>query len=206
LIPSQTQDEPIYFRTSSRPFREIRICNDFWIPALSADGRPLRAVPGSVGLRWDPDEAKRHARQWRAPTKEPPTTQHAASRLAIIGLSVLTCAPVASGSRVRLSVVGGAGSGDRFNLAWPIWKIPASLSGIRALLSHPRLREPGALDHLGVDHLRVSRRISLERLRNFTAAEPVAAAQSGRPPGTGPAERAGASGSVPVAMPGQRGP
>jgi hypothetical protein len=93
---------------------------------------------------------------------------------------------------VRLSAVGGAGSGDRFSFAWPIWKIPASLAAIRALLSHPRLREPGALDYLGVDHVRVSRRISLDRLRNFTAAEPVAAEQSGPPPGKGPAFRAGA--------------
>jgi hypothetical protein len=106
---------------------------------------------------------------------------------------------------VRLSVIGGAGSGDRLSFAWPIGKIPASLAAIRALLSYPRLREPGALDYLGVDHVRVSRRISLERLRNFTAAEPVAAAQSGRPPGNGPADRAGASDPVPVAMPGQRG-
>jgi hypothetical protein len=102
---------------------------------------------------------------------------------------------------VRLSVIGGAGSRDRFIFAWPIWKIPASLAAIRVLLSQPKLHEPGGLDHLGVDHVRVCR----ERLRNFTAAEPVAAAQSGRPPGKGPADRAGASGPVPVAMPGQRG-
>jgi hypothetical protein len=96
-----------------------------------------------------------------------------ANRLAAIGLSALTCVPVVSGSHVRLSVIGGAGSGDRFSFAWPIWKTPASLAAIRALLSHPGLREPGTLDCLGVDHVRVSRRISLDRLRNFTAAEPL---------------------------------
>jgi hypothetical protein len=126
-----------------------------------------------VGLRWDPDEAKRHALQWRAPTKDPPTTQHGANRLAIVGLSVLTAAPTKSGSRITLSVLGGRGGGDRFRLAWPIWTTPTSLAGIRALLSHPQLHEPGALDYLGVDHVRVTRRISLDRLRNFTAAVPL---------------------------------
>jgi hypothetical protein len=126
-----------------------------------------------VGLRWDPDEAKRHAYQWRAPTKDPPTTQHGANRLAIVGLSALTCAPTISRNRVQLSVIGGNGTGDRFTFAWPIWRAPASFAAIRALLSHPRLREPQALEHLGVDHVRVTRRISIDRLRNFTYAEPL---------------------------------
>jgi len=136
---------------------------------------PWQRVDRPVGLRWDPDEAKRHAYQWRAPTKDLPTTQHGANRLAIIGLSVLTCAPVVARGRVRLSVMGGRDGRDGFSFAWPIWKAPASVAAIRALLSHPGLREPGALDHLGVDHVRVSRRISLDRLRNFTRAEPLAA-------------------------------
>jgi hypothetical protein len=141
---------------------------------------PWKRLDRPVGLRWDPEEAKRHAYQWRAPTKDLPTTQHGANRLAIIGLSALTCAPVGGAGRVRLSVIGGDGSGDRFSFAWPIWRAPASLAAIRALLSHPDLREPGGLDHLGVDHVRVSRRISLDRLRNFTTAAPLAA-REGRP-------------------------
>lgn len=126
-----------------------------------------------VGLRWDPEEAKRHAYQWSAPTDEPPKTQHGANRLAIIGLSVITAVPVYSGAGVRLSVIGGAEDANGFSFAWPIWKTPASVSAIRALLSHPRMREPGALDHFGVDHVRVSRRISLDRYRNFTNAQPA---------------------------------
>jgi hypothetical protein len=134
---------------------------------------PWKRLDRPVGLRWDPDEAKRHAYQWRAPTKDPPTTEHGANRLAIVGLSALTCAPISSESRVQLSLIGGAGRGDRFSLAWPIWTIPASLAAIRALLSHPKLREPRALEYLGVDHVRVARRVSLDRLRNFTYAEPL---------------------------------
>jgi hypothetical protein len=98
---------------------------------------PWQRCDRPVGLRWDPDEARRHAYRWRAPTKDLPTTQHGANRLALVGLSALTCAPV-SGS--RLSVTGGEGSGDRFTFAWPIWRAPASLAAIRALLSHPKLR------------------------------------------------------------------
>jgi hypothetical protein len=136
---------------------------------------PWTRLDRPVGLRWDPDEAKRHAYRWRAPTKDAPTTQHGANRLAIIGIAALTSAPVVCGTRVQLSVLGGMGVGDRFSFAWPIWKAPASLVAIRALLSHPRLREPGALGYLGVDHVRESRRISLDRLRNFTYAEPLEA-------------------------------
>ena len=134
---------------------------------------PWRRLDRPVGLRWDPDEAKRHAYQWRAPTKDPPTTQHGANRLAIVGIASLTCAPVVLGNRVQLSVIGGEGAGDRFSFAWPIWTEPASSAAIRGLLSHPELRKPDALRHLGVDHVRVARRISLDRLRNFTYAEPL---------------------------------
>jgi hypothetical protein len=134
---------------------------------------PWQRFDRPVGLRWDPEEASRYAYQWRAPTKELPRTQHGAHRLAIVGLSVLTCAPVVAGTRVQLAVIGGAGGGDRFTIAWPIWRQPASLAAIRALLAHPRLREPGGLTHLGVDHVRVARRISLERFRNYTYAAPL---------------------------------
>ena len=127
-----------------------------------------------AGLRWDPDEAKRHAYQWNAPTDEQPRTQHGANRLAIIGLSGLTAVPVNAGGVVRLRVVGGEDGRDGFSFAWPIWRVPASFAAIRGLLSHPDLRTLGALDHLGVDHVRISRRISLERYRNFSYAEPLA--------------------------------
>jgi hypothetical protein len=58
------------------------------------------------------------------------------NQLTVVGLSDLTRAPVTSGSRGRPSVIGG-GRGGRFGLAWPIWREPASLAAIRAMLSHP---------------------------------------------------------------------
>jgi hypothetical protein len=124
-----------------------------------------------AGLRWDPDEAKRHAYQWNEPTDEQPKTQYGASRLAIVGLSALTAAPAYWASNIRLAVLGGEYDHNGFTFAWPIWSAPASFAAIRALPSHPDLRNPPALDHLGVDHIRVTRRISLDRYRNFTYAE-----------------------------------
>jgi hypothetical protein len=159
-IPEKRPRDPSYPKTAAECIAQ----------ALFA---PWERLDRPVGLRWDPDEAKRHAYQWRAPTKDPPTTQHGANRLAIVGVAAMTCAPVVSGSRVQLSVIGGAGGGDRFTFAWPIWTVPASLAAIRALLSHPKLRRPRALQHLSVDHVRVTRRVSLDRLRNFTYAEPL---------------------------------
>jgi hypothetical protein len=153
---------------------------------------PWNRLDRPVGLRWDPDEAKRHALQWRAPTKDPPTTQHGANRLAIIGLSVFTAAPINLGARVSLSKLAGAEGGDRFSLAWPIWFDPASIATIRALLSHPRLREPRPLDYLGIDHVRVTRRISLDRLRNFTTAIPLETEEDNPSPSVSSRRRRGA--------------
>jgi hypothetical protein len=135
--------------------------------------QPWSRLDRPVGLRWDPEEAKRHAYQWRAPTKDPPTTQHGANRLAVIGLSLLTAAPTSTGPRVGLSILGGDARGDRFSLAWPVWREPASLAAIRALLSHPELRTPGALEYLGVHQVLVAQRISLDRLKNFRFAIPT---------------------------------
>jgi len=159
-VPERRAGDPSYPKTAAECVAQ----------ALFA---PWKRLDRPVGLRWDPEEAKRHAYQWRAPTKDPPTTQHGANRLAIIGLSALTAVPVSSGSRVHLSVIGAIGTGDRFSLAWPIWTMPASLSAIRALLSHPKLCEPRALDYLGVNHVRLTRRVTLDRLRNFTHAVPL---------------------------------
>ena len=90
-------------------------------------------------------------------------------------LAVLTVAPETRGARVRPAVVGGAFGRDGFSFAWPIWREPATLQTIRALLSHPDARKPGALPHLGVDHVLVARRISVGKFMNFTRARPIVA-------------------------------
>ncbi len=90
-----------------------------------------------------------------------------------IGLAALTVVPEIRAGRVRPSVPGGAFGREGFSLAWPIWREPATLSSIRSLLGHPKLRESNALEHLGIDHVVAAKRISVGKFMNFTRARPV---------------------------------
>jgi hypothetical protein len=122
-------------------------------------------------FRWDPSEDSRHAYRWAAPSDEKQGVEQGANMLAAVGLPVLTVAPYQRGTEVRLKVLGGEPH-EGFSLAWPIWREPTSLASIRSLLSHPDLRTPRALTHLGVEHIRVSRRINPpgSKYANFTRA------------------------------------
>lgn len=111
-------------------------------------------------FRWDPLEDSRHAYRWTAPADDKQGVEHGANVLAAVGIPVVTVVPSQRHREVRLQALGGEVSAEGFSFAWPIWHEPASLSGIRALLSHPRLRIPGAVAHLGVDHVKVARRFT----------------------------------------------
>jgi hypothetical protein len=125
-------------------------------------------------FRWDPAEDVRYALRADDPSGVKSTTQHGANRLAALRLSVLTVVPCQRADRVRLQVMGGTLERNEIALHWPIWRDPASLPAIRALLSHPSLAEdPAALAHLGVVEVRRARRISVGKFMNFTRAEPV---------------------------------
>jgi hypothetical protein len=81
--------------------------------------------------------------------------------------------PVLRGNRVRLQVLGGWFDRE-FIFAWPIWRKPASLIAIGAMLSHPDLRNgPRNLAHLGIEQVRLARRIGVGRFMNFTRAEAI---------------------------------
>jgi hypothetical protein len=97
-------------------------------------------------------------------------TQHGANRLAAVGLAALSLIPETRGGRIRPSIIGGSSGPEGFSFAWPIWKDPATLSAIRALLGHRDLRKSGNLIYLGVDHVRVANRISVGKFMNFTRA------------------------------------
>jgi hypothetical protein len=100
--------------------------------------------------------------------------EHGANRLAVIGLLAMTCAPASSFGRVRLNVIGGRRDRGEFTFVWPIWREPASLAAIRAMLSHPDLQSgSNNLAHLGVGQVRVARRIGVSRFMNFTRADPI---------------------------------
>jgi hypothetical protein len=129
----------------------------------------------TFSFRWDPEEDVRYALMAGDPTDTAykSGTQHGANRLAAIGLACITLVPVTRAGRVRPSVIGGASGADGFSFAWPIWRDPATLSTVRTLLSHPKLREPGALAYLSVDHVVVARRISVGKFMNFSRARPI---------------------------------
>ena len=139
--------------------------------------QPWRRQDPTFSFRWDPEEATRYALMFGDPSeaKNREGTQHGANRLAAIGLSVLPAAPEQRSGQVRLGLLGSARR-NGFSFAWPIWRDLISLTALQGLLAHPDLREPAALDRLGVDHVREARRISVGKFMNFTAGRPIIAA------------------------------
>ena len=137
--------------------------------------QPWHRNDKTPSFRWDPEEDVRYALMAGDPTDNAykTGTQHGANRLAAIGLGVLTLAPEIRAGRVRSGATGGARAAGGFSFAWPIWREPATLTAIRALLAHPELREIDALAHLGVDHVMVARRISVGKFMNFSRARPL---------------------------------
>ncbi len=129
----------------------------------------------TFSFRWDPEEDVRYALMAGDPTDTAykPGTQHGANRLAAIGLGLLTLVPEWRAGRVRPAGIGGASDAAGFSFAWPVWREPATLAAVRALLAHPDLRAPGALAHLGVDDVMVARRISVGKFMNFTRGRPL---------------------------------
>ncbi len=126
----------------------------------------------TFSFRWDPEEDVRYALMAGDPTDlaYKGGTQHGANRLAAVGLAALSLIPETRGGRIRPSIIGGSSGPEGFSFAWPIWKDPATLSAIRALLGHRDLRKSGNLIYLGVDHVRVANRISVGKFMNFTRA------------------------------------
>lgn len=133
---------------------------------------PWRRADPTLSFRWDPAEDVRYALLPGDPTDETykARTQHGANRLAVAGVAALTVAPATRGERVRLRVLGGSVTRDGFAFAWPVWREPATLSTIRALLGHPGLWKPGGLEHLGVAFVYTTRRISVGKFMNFSQA------------------------------------
>lgn len=127
----------------------------------------------TFSFRWDPQEDVRYALRATDPTdqKTKDTTQHGANRLAAIGLSVLTVVPQRRAGKIRLGVIGGNRSHGGFTFSWPIWREPISLAAIRAMLSHPRLKEPETQAVLGIFEYRRAHRISAGKFMNFTRGE-----------------------------------
>jgi hypothetical protein len=131
---------------------------------------PWRRSDPTFSLRWDVADDVRYALQAGDPTTPAykSGTQHGANRLAAIALPLLTVAPAHVRGRLRPVVVGGAYRRGGFTFSWPIWRAPATLSAVRAMLSHPDLERPNSLAHLGVQYVLTSRRISVGKFMNRT--------------------------------------
>jgi hypothetical protein len=137
---------------------------------------PWHRSDPTKSFRWDPAEDVRYATLAGDPT-DPAFkggSQHGANRLAAIGLGALAVISEVRLGRARAAIAGGARDRSGFSFAWPIWREPASLPTIVGLLSHPSLREPGGLVHLGVDQVMLARRISVGKFMNFSRARPIA--------------------------------
>lgn len=152
--------------------RKAKTENDHLFDALFA---PWRRDDLSDSFRWDPVEDVRYAYRAGDPSqsKYKQRTQHGANRLAAIGISVLTVFPRRVGREVRLTVRGGGRASRGFTFTWPIWRSPMSLTGIEALLDHPRLADESTRRALGVVEVRQARRISVGKFMNFTRATRV---------------------------------
>lgn len=126
-------------------------------------------------FRWDHQEDVRYATMAGDPTDAAfkTGTQHGANRLAAVALPVLKLGARARGARTRPVIAGGRRSAGGFAFAWPIWRPPATLPGIAALLGHPELHARGALSHLGVVAVLAARRVSVGKFMNFTRGEPL---------------------------------
>jgi hypothetical protein len=133
---------------------------------------PWHRKDDSFSFRWDPAEDVRYALRAGDPTDPAyrSGTQHGANRLAAIGFATLTVSPQRRGVRIRPQVIGGDFSAKGFSFAWPIWREPATLATIRAMLAHRDLRNVDALAHLSVEHVLEARRISVGKFMNFSRA------------------------------------
>jgi hypothetical protein len=134
--------------------------------------QPWHRDDPTFSFRWDPEEDVRYALMAGDPTDPnyKGGTQHGANRLACIGLTMLTVVPETRGTRARPNIPGWKAEREKAGFAWPIWRDPASLNAIRVLLAHRDLRKRDKLAHLGVDHVREARRVSVGKFMNFTRA------------------------------------
>ena len=131
-----------------------------------------------LGLRWDPDEARRYALRWREPSGEPATTERGANRLAIEALPLLPTAIGGRGRQATLQTTGfKAERGRGVDFSWPLWTCPVTIATVASMLRLEGLRrqEPdhGKLAPLGIAAVYRSRRVTEGKQRNFMPATPV---------------------------------
>jgi len=144
-------------------------------------------------FRWDYTEDRQYALRYADPSSDPPTTEHGANRLAVLGLLSVQTAPVAR--RVASKIPGEYGDlrtraasrgrkDRRQRITWPIWEQPASLEAIHTMLDDSDLgRDEPTFQSLGRYGVRQARRVyrtSRGKYVSFSRAEPIVAAERGQ--------------------------
>lgn len=114
----------------------------------------------SSSFRWDPKEWVQYALMAGNPTLPPykAGTESGANLLAAIGFAGFPVVPQRHRGRRRPVAVGCRWNREP-EVAWPIWRHPATLPAVQSLLAHPDLYQPGGLAHLGVELVYVAHRI-----------------------------------------------
>ena len=124
-----------------------------------------------LGLRWDPEEDRRHALRWENPSdgKGVPTMR-GSNRLAVEALPLL---PTATRGR-RLYTTGIARRNRAVFFTWPIWEDSLNADVVRSLLALPELHDHDpsrvTLRARGIVDVYRNQRITVGQLRNFTHA------------------------------------
>jgi hypothetical protein len=123
-------------------------------------------------FRWDPVEDRRHAYQFGDPSKSRNQigTQPGAARLAAVGFSMLTSAPVGG----ELGTIGVTDKRGQKHVCWPLTGVPISSAGLTYLLAHPALgneSEAISLRAYGVTAVCRSRRYRSGDYFNFERAQ-----------------------------------
>ena len=135
-----------------------------------------------LSLRWDPEDDRRYALQWKNPSddkvsvkgeKSGAPTEWGANRLAFEALPLFPVMPVLRG--VQTTGFSGTRSRNTF-WTWPIWDVPVGLDTLRSLLALPELQSR-TIDHerlgaMGIRQVFKSRRITIGQYRNFTPSTP----------------------------------
>ena len=136
-----------------------------------------------LSLRWDPEDDRRYALQWKNPSedkvqvkgeKSGVPTEWGANRLAYEAMPLLPVMPVARSAQT--TGFSGSRSTDT-SWTWPIWEVALGLDVVRSLLALRLLQdsrpESCQLAAMGIRQVFRSRRITVRQHRNFTPSAPV---------------------------------
>lgn len=127
-------------------------------------------------LRWDPNEDKPYAMQWRNPSKVRSPSQKGANCLALFGMG---CFPVVPVSGQAETTGFGLKRPKQVSWTWPLWNYPVPLNVVHSLLALTELQREkpsrSELEPLGIAAVyRCDRIMTSTYYANFTPARRVA--------------------------------